>query len=110
MPRHIGWKMFGDNGWRVSVEQKTPGHVIGFVGRNQPLTIRGSVFMDYAEVYLLDPQRRDPQIPLWGVGGGTVISLGTYWDARLLFSVPLLKAGSTEAYQPRFNFALTGQF
>jgi len=103
-------EVFGDDGWRAGIEQKTPAYVIGPLGGRQRLAVRGSVFMDYAEAYLLDPQGRNTRTPLWGVGAGAVVSLGVYWEARLLFSVPLLTAGSTDSYQPRFNFAITGQF
>jgi hemolysin activation/secretion protein len=103
-------EVFGDNGWRVSVEQKSPAQVIGLVSGKQALIVRGSIFMDYAETYLLDPRGRDARLPLWGVGVGAVASVGTYWEARLLFSVPLLNTSSTQAGQPRFNFALTAQF
>src|SRR5262249_21785014 len=41
-------EVFGDDGWRASIEQKTPGFLVGFVGRNLPVTFRGSIFMDYA--------------------------------------------------------------
>jgi hemolysin activation/secretion protein len=103
-------EVFGDDGWHVSIEEKTPAYIIGPLGARQRLAVRGSIFMDYAEAYLLDPQGQKSRIPLWGVGAGVVISLGNYWDARLIFSEPLLSAGSTKAYQPRFNFAVTGQF
>jgi hemolysin activation/secretion protein len=103
-------QVFGDTGWHVSAEQKTPGHVVGVIDGDQPLIVRASVFMDYAETYLLDPQGRDARVPLWGVGFGTVASIGTGWEARFLFSVPLLSAGGQEADQPFFNFSLTAQF
>jgi hemolysin activation/secretion protein len=102
-------EVFGDDGWHVSIEQKTPAYIIGPMGQ-QRLAVRGTIFMDYAEAYLLDPQGQKSRIPLWGIGAGAVISLGTYWEARVIFSEPLLTAGSTEAYHPRFNFAVTGQF
>lgn len=103
-------EVFGDDGWHLSIEQKTPARVIGIVGGSEPLAVRGSVFMDYAEAYLLDPQGRDSRIPLWGVGAGAVVSIGTHFDARIILGVPLLSTSSTEAYQPRFNFALTAQY
>jgi len=103
-------EVFGDDGWRASIEQKTPAYIVGPLGRRQKLAVRGSIFMDYAEAYLLDPQGRNNRTPLWGVGAGAVVSLGIYWEARLIFSEPLLGAGSTGAYHPRFNFAVTGQF
>ena len=103
-------EVFGDTGWLISLEQKTPPHVIGLAYSKTPLTVRGAIYMDYAETYLLDPNGAKGRVPLWGTGFGGVFSLGTHWEARLLFSLPLLDAGSTTAMQPRFNFALLGQF
>ena len=103
-------EVFGDTGWHVSLEQQTPPHVVGRISGNIPLTIRGSIYTDYAETYLLDPQGRPGDTALWGAGFGCVASIGTHWEARFLFSVPLLKTSTTRLYQPLFNFALTGQF
>jgi hemolysin activation/secretion protein len=103
-------EVFGDTGWRFTAEQKTPCCVVGTAYRNHPLTVRGSVFMDYGEVYLLDPQSRQDRTPLWGVGFGGVASIGANWQTRFLFSWPLLSAGTTQAGQPRFDFGLTAQF
>lgn len=103
-------EVFGDTGWRVSAEQQTPPLLVGFVSPSLPLSVRGSVYMDYAETYLLDPQTRRGTTDLWGIGMGGVISVGSHWDARFLFSLPLLAAGTTRAYQPLFNFSLTSQF
>jgi hypothetical protein len=66
--------------------------------------------MDYADTYLLDPQGRPNGVALWGTGFGFVTSLGSHWESRFLFSVPLLSTTTTEAYQPFFNFSLTAQF
>jgi hypothetical protein len=101
-------EIFGDTGWHVGFEQKTPTHVIGIAYDKAPMTIRGSLYMDYGQAYLIDgvPART----PLWGTGFGTVIAVGPHWETRFWFSWPLLSAGTTEAYQPRFNFALSGQF
>jgi len=103
-------EVFGDNGWHMSVEQDTPAHVVGMAYGNTPLTIRGSVYMDYARVYLLDPQGRPPGTSLWGAGFGGVASMGSHWQARFLFSLPLLSDDITTAYHPFFNFSLTAQF
>lgn len=104
-------EVFGDTGWHISIEQQTPSHVVGTVYGDVPLTVRGAVYMDYAETFLLDPapgSSRD--VSLWGTGFGTTASLGSHWEARFLFSLPLLSAGTVNAYQPFFNFALTAQF
>ncbi|MDE3068353.1 MAG: ShlB/FhaC/HecB family hemolysin secretion/activation protein [Verrucomicrobiota bacterium] len=103
-------EVFGDNGWRLSLEQQTPPYVVGLVYGDVPLTVRGSVYMDYARAFLLDPQGRPGSASLWGAGFGATASVGSHWQALLLFSLPLLSAGTTEAWQPYFNFALTAQF
>jgi hemolysin activation/secretion protein len=105
-------QVFGDCGWHVTLEQQTPPHRVGFVDGNVPLIVRGTVYMDYADTYLLDPTPtgRAASTDLWGTGFGGVASIGSHWEARFLFSVPLLGAGGMEAYQPFFNFSLTAQF
>ena len=104
-------EVFGDTGWHVSLEQQTPPVVLGNLYDGAPLTIRGSVYMDYARVYLIDPPpgSRD-STPLWGTGFGFSAAAGSHLQAQFLFSWPLLSAGTVPAYQPFFNFALTAQF
>lgn len=103
-------QVFGDTGWWIGLEQKTPPKVLGFVYSNHPLTVRASAFMEYGEVYLLDPQGHQARTSLWGTGFGGIASIGATWEARLLVSWPLLSAGTTEEGQPRFNFSLSAQF
>ena len=103
-------EVFGDTGWHIGLEQKTPSHVVGLAYGKTPMTIRGALYVDYAETYLLDPNGAKARVPLWGTGLGTVLAIGPHWEARFLFSLPLLSAGTTEALQPRFNFSLVGQF
>jgi hemolysin activation/secretion protein len=103
-------EIFGDNGWHVSVEQKTPPCLLGLAYPNHPLVVRGSVYMDYGEAYLIDPQGRDSGIRLWGTGFGGVMSLGATWEARFLFTEPLRNAGTVGAYHPFCNFSLSAQF
>jgi hemolysin activation/secretion protein len=103
-------EVFGDTGWHFSMEQSTPTHVVGMVYGNTPLTISGSIYMDYARVYLLDPQGRPPGTSLWGAGVGGVAAVGSHWQARFLFSVPLLGDATTQQYEPFVNVSLTAQF
>jgi hemolysin activation/secretion protein len=103
-------QVFGDTGWHVSVEQQTPPDIVGYLNHQEPLTFRGSVFMDYADTYLLDPQGRPASTALWGTGIGGVAALGSAWEARFLFSLPLQAAGNIRADAPFFNFSLTAQF
>ncbi len=45
-------EVFGDTGWHVTLEQQTPVQVVGVVQGHTLLTLRGTVYMDYATVYL----------------------------------------------------------
>ncbi len=103
-------EVFGDDGWHTSMELKTPPHVVGIIPTKNVVSIRGSVFMDYAEVSLIDPLGRPETTSLWGTGFGGIISVGPHWDGRFIFAWPLTSTIGTPAYQPRFNFGLTGQF
>jgi hemolysin activation/secretion protein len=105
-------EVFGDTGWRVTSELKTPQHVIGDFGGSASarLSVRASAFMDYGETYLLDPEGRAGRVPLWGVGGGFALSLGVHWQTHFLIGDPLKNTPTTEIGHPRFNFSLTGQF
>lgn len=101
---------FGDEGWHFSVEEQTPSHTVGTIYGGTPLTVYGSIYMDYATVYLIDPQGRPPRQRLWGTGVGFNAAAGPHWQARFLFSFPLLSTPDTPAYQPLFDFSLTAQF
>ena len=103
-------EVFGDDGWHFTLQQDTPSHVVGMVYGNTPLLLRGSIYMDYARVLLIDPQGRPPGTSLWGTGVGTVLSVGPHWETRFMVSLPLLSTETTTAYRPFFNFALTAQF
>jgi hemolysin activation/secretion protein len=105
-------EVFGSTGWRITSELKSPPHRVGTIGEGgRTLTVRGSVFMDYAETYVLDAQAGQAgRTPLWGTGFGGVASIGPAWEARLLFAWPLLNSPTTEAGQGRVAFSLTAQY
>ena len=104
-------EVFGDEGWHVGLEQDTAPLVVGDVYDGTPLTVRASVYMDYARVYLINAQPGSPgSTPLCGVGFGLNASVGPDWQAQFLCSWPLLNAGTVQACQPFFNFDLTAQF
>jgi len=103
-------EVFGDTGWRFNSELKSPGQVIGLVYGKQPLIVRGSVYMDYGKEYSLNQELNLPSVSLWGIGFGTVMSVGSHFEARMLFSWPLTSTTVTRAGEPRFNFGLDTQF
>ncbi|HEY1661135.1 MAG TPA: POTRA domain-containing protein [Verrucomicrobiae bacterium] len=103
-------EVFGDEGWHLSLEQDTPPHYIGTIHGTLPVSVQGSVYMDRATVYLMDPQGRAANTQLWGTGIGISASVGPNWQAHLLFSVPLISTSLTPRDLPYFNFSLVGQF
>jgi hemolysin activation/secretion protein len=66
--------------------------------------------MDYASVYLLDPQGFPSNTRLWGTGLGIAAALGSHWQASFLFSLPLISTTVTPRNEPYFNFSMTAQF
>lgn len=103
-------EVFGDTGWRLGAEQKLPPHVLGYVNGKDPLTFSSSFFTEYAQVEWADPQGRPPATRLWGAGFGFAAGVGSRWQARLIFSWPLLSTQTTANRQPRFDFGLSAQF
>jgi len=103
-------QVFGDTGWHVTLEQQTPPQLVGYINPRTPVSFRGIIYTDYAQTDLLDPQGRSAETDLWGAGFGVTSAIGSHWDARFLFSVPLRTVATTPAYSPFFNFALTAQF
>jgi len=80
------------------------------VGGNLPLAVSGTVYMDYARSLLIDPRGRPAGTSLWDTGFGAVASIGSHWESRFLFSLPLLDSPTESKYHPFFNFSLTAQF
>jgi hemolysin activation/secretion protein len=103
-------EIFGDSGWRIMAEQKTPPKVIGLAYGRAALTVRGSAFMDYGENYLLDAGGRKDRQALWGTGFGVAASIGSNWEIKFLFAWPLIRTLTTRAGEPRFDFALSAEF
>lgn len=102
-------EVFGDTGWRLDVDLKTPPHVVGIAYGKQPLTIRGSIFADYSQTYLIDPLGVG-RVTLADAGVGWVTSIGSHWETRFLFAVPFERTPTTPPFRPKFSFSLIGQF
>jgi len=105
-------EVFADYGWRVTSELQTPTHRIGFAGEGTswPLTVRASIFMDYAQADMLDPRGGRTTTPLWGTGIAGVAQMGSTFDAHLGFTWPLTSTPDSEAGQLRVIFAVSAQF
>lgn len=97
----------GDTGWRSLVDLRTPPVNVGYFPAatgDIPATLRGSVFMDYGQIYFID---RPGQSALseWGTGFGLFLTAGEHFDARLTVGWALL--GTTSNPNNGNNYAST---
>ena len=108
---------YGDTGWRVSIEPRTPLVNIGMVDGDVPFWVRASVFMDYGQVSLLNgfyqkastPQEgpvigstpgNPSRLSFWGTGWSLTGNIGNHLDARLTMSFPLINNGNLPNWSP----------
>ncbi len=103
---------YGDTGWRMSIEPRTPMVNIGMVDGDLPFWVRASVFMDYGEIYLLHQSLAAAKdtMQFWGVGSSLTANIGSHLDARLTLALPLLATTMTHAYDFHFYFGVGCQF
>jgi hemolysin activation/secretion protein len=105
-------EIYGDNGWFTQFELKSPtvAQTINVGGRAMRISVGTSVFTDYGQIYLIDPQGRPPETSLWGAGFGGNLAVGSHFEARLNFGWPLLKSPSSTVGSPRVTFAVSAVF
>jgi hemolysin activation/secretion protein len=103
---YLNGEAYGDNGWRATIEPRTPQVSIGMAGNDGdavPVWVRGSVFMDYGEIYDIDSAASYRSLNYWGTGFGVTANIGSHLDARLMVAWPLIShtliaAGTTQVY------------
>ncbi|HEX7654627.1 MAG TPA: ShlB/FhaC/HecB family hemolysin secretion/activation protein, partial [Verrucomicrobiae bacterium] len=102
---------YGDAGWRLCLEPRTPMVNVGMVDGNVPCWVRGSVFMDYGELYLVQKLVGSTQdaTHFWGTGMAITANIGSHIDARLAVAFPLLTVANTSAGDVHVYFAIGGQ-
>lgn len=100
-------EMYGDSGWRVTLEPRTPNYNLGMVDNTVPFWFRGSVFMDYGEAYHESFAGHES---LWGAGCAGTATIGDHLDARLTLAWALLDRDPIRAGDFRIYFALGAQF
>lgn len=115
-------QQYGDTGWRVSIEPRTPTVDVGMVDGTMPMRMRLSVFTDYGERYLLAPKAtypdgkdmgltgRDPHVQMWGTGAALNGTIGKTWDFRLAFAFPLIAVDPVTVGSMHIYFGITTQF
>ena len=101
---------YGDEGWRILTDFRTPLVNIGNVDGTEPMWVRGYIFMDYGAAYRLDRSSLIDYVPQWGTGAGATATIGQHFDFRLMIGWPLLSTLQTTAGQPRVYFSVSAQF
>jgi hemolysin activation/secretion protein/AraC-like DNA-binding protein len=105
---------YGDTGWRATIEPQTPPLDIGMVGMEgseEPCSIRGSVFMDYGEIYLLQPAASGTGSQRFlGAGFGLTANIGSRVDGRLTIAWPVLTTPGTTVGDFHIYFGVGAQF
>jgi hemolysin activation/secretion protein/AraC-like DNA-binding protein len=105
---------YGDEGWRLMIEPQLPPIDIGMFGNEggeEPCWLRGSVFMDYGEIYLLDPPAGNSgRQKFWGVGWAATANIGTHMDGRIMMAFPLTATPQTPVGGIHIYFGVGAQF
>jgi hemolysin activation/secretion protein/AraC-like DNA-binding protein len=102
---------YGDTGWRVSFEPRTPMVNIGMVDGDVPFWVRSSVFIDYGETYLIQkvPGLADQQ-KFCGYGSSLTANIGSHMDARLTVAIPVISTALIRANDVQVYFGVGAQF
>ena len=100
---------YGDTGWRFSIEPQTPLVKIGMFGNEgheEPCWVRGSVFVDYGRIYLLEspPPGGGSRESFCGAGWAVTANLGSHLDGRVTVAWPLIDhAGESDGVHVYFG-------
>ena len=100
---------YGDTGWRFSIEPQTPLVNIGMIGNEgheEPCWVRGSVFLDYGRIYLLEqsPAGGGSHESYCGAGWAVTANIGSHMDGRLTVAWPLIShAGESDSIHVYFG-------
>ncbi len=104
---------FGDHGWVTGLDLLTPQYKFQFSALSEPVPswIRGFTFFDAGQRFLSDAPAGSPSSQtLWSVGFGLSANINNLLDLRVTIGVPLADSNNREAYSPRANVSLGGQF
>lgn len=101
---------FGDRGWRVSAEPRTPTWTIGQVDGKYPFQVRGIAFMDFGQNIVLSSKGPDKTETLWGTGVGFSANVGNTIDFRSTFGFSLHRTDKVDPGDYWFYFGIGAQF
>jgi hemolysin activation/secretion protein len=84
----------------------------GNQGDEVPVWVRGSVFVDYGQLYRLDPTPgySTTSESLLGVGWGVTANNGSHLDARVSMAWPLLSSAVIPGGSAYVYFGIGAQF
>jgi hemolysin activation/secretion protein/AraC-like DNA-binding protein len=107
--------VYGDTGWRMTVEPRTPQVSIGMAGNDGdavPVWVRGLAFVDYGQVYRLASTAGYSinSASLLGVGWGVTANIGSHLDARVTMAWPLMSNEAVPGGSAYVYFAIGAQF
>ena len=104
--------VYGDRGWRFSLEPHTRNFDLGMVDGTMPMLTRFSVFSDWGLAYQLARNREIPAqtTHLWGAGLAMNTTIGERWDFRFTAGWALRAAPGVEPGDFRAAFSAALQF
>jgi hemolysin activation/secretion protein len=106
---YLEGEQYGDTGWRVGLEPRTPFFELGYLDGTLPFRVRGLVFVDYGELHHLD-LATSQTARLWGTGVGLQAKAGERWDVRFTMGWALLGGAFSAVGTYRAQFAIGLQF
>jgi hypothetical protein len=92
------------------IEPRTPAVNIGMVDYDVPFMVRGSIFVDYGQLYLADPSAGTAFQEFLGAGFAVSATVGNNFEGRLTVAAPLIDGPHQEAGNFHFYFSLAAQF
>ena len=102
---------YGDADWSMGFEPRTPVKSIGLVDATLPMLVRGSVFTDYGQRYLLaSAPGRAGSLSMWGAGFGVSATIGQTFELRCHLAWALLDTPSASVGAGRVYFGVAAQF
>ena len=105
---------YGDCGWRVMVEPRTPLVNIGMINAGYgdiPCWMRASVFLDYGELFTVGklPAGQPSSSQYCGTGCALTANIGSHLDARVSVAWPLIHHANADEGM-RIYFGVGAQF
>ena len=107
---YLQGESFGDYGYRLSLEPRTPALPVTKLG-SAAVLVRFSSFLDYGRTYLMDPRGREQNSSLVGFGAGMNWTIGRTFDMTAVVAWPKRSTRFSDYNgAARFYFSAAAQF